>query len=366
MFSSTDKSLINLIYEASFVPERWQQVLNGLSAIAGCEQGAVFQVNGRAPGSFVSTEPARGTFESYFKEGWNNRDIITARMLERRPSRFMTTWDLFEGNEFEQTEYYREFAEPRGLGSCCGSLLPLSQNEFAAIVMARPWKEGPIAAAAVKKLNLLHPHLTRSFSTASRLAGERIHGALDILSRLHLPACALTSQARLRLWNPEYESLAPQVVAEHPERLAFIDPAADRVFAAILTKERSIASERAELTFPIKSRSAQPPCIGHLVPIRVPARDIFSSAEWLLILRPVILPQTINAALIETLFDLTTAETAIAGGLLTGKTLHQIAEERQSSVQTVRSQLKAIMSKTRTNRQLDVVRLLSETQLFVE
>jgi DNA-binding CsgD family transcriptional regulator len=48
--------------------------------------------------------------------------------------------------------------------------------------------------------------------------------------------------------------------------------------------------------------------------------------------------------------------------LILGKTIDQIALERKTSIETVRSQLKATMAKTGTSRQVDLVKLLSMTQ----
>jgi DNA-binding NarL/FixJ family response regulator len=61
---------------------------------------------------------------------------------------------------------------------------------------------------------------------------------------------------------------------------------------------------------------------------------------------------------LRTLFDLSTAEIAIAEGLIEGKRIREIARQRRVSVETVRSQLRAIFRKTGVARQTDLVRLL--------
>jgi len=364
MTFSVDESLIDRIHEASFIPERWLPLLEELMAIAGCSQVALLQYQQLGIGRFVANEPARATFEVYYKEGWASRDVVSARAIQQRAFHFTTTWDLFTAEEFEQTEFYQQLALRCGIGSCCGALIPLPDNELTGILMHRPWREGPVDASAVATLNALRPHLARAALTAARLALEQARAALDTLTRLRLPACALNGDGRLRLGNALFEALVPEVVKDRAQRLVFSAPEADRLFAETLERERKLTSGRTGLTFPVRSTDGQPPYAAHLVPICGDGRDVFASAQWLLIAVPVAPSGQVNFSLIESLFDFTAAETAVAGGLLAGKTVAQIAVDRQASVQTVRSQLKAVMGKTGTNRQADLVRLLSNTQVF--
>lgn len=58
-------------------------------------------------------------------------------------------------------------------------------------------------------------------------------------------------------------------------------------------------------------------------------------------------------------YRLTAAEAALAEGLLDGETIADIAASRKVSRETIRTQLKALFAKTETNRQADLVRMLS-------
>jgi DNA-binding CsgD family transcriptional regulator len=66
-----------------------------------------------------------------------------------------------------------------------------------------------------------------------------------------------------------------------------------------------------------------------------------------------------NLRAIRDAYGLTPAEQAIAEGLLRGKNLEEIANERAVGRETVRTQLKSLFDKTGTNRQAELVRLLS-------
>jgi DNA-binding CsgD family transcriptional regulator len=59
------------------------------------------------------------------------------------------------------------------------------------------------------------------------------------------------------------------------------------------------------------------------------------------------------------LFGLTPAEAQLAVALLAGKRLARIAAERGVQLPTVRNQLRAVLAKTGTGRQAELVRLLA-------
>jgi DNA-binding CsgD family transcriptional regulator len=62
--------------------------------------------------------------------------------------------------------------------------------------------------------------------------------------------------------------------------------------------------------------------------------------------------------MLQQLYGFTPAETEIANGLATGFSPEGIASIRGASVETVRSQIKSLLLKTDTRRQIDLVRLL--------
>ena len=62
-------------------------------------------------------------------------------------------------------------------------------------------------------------------------------------------------------------------------------------------------------------------------------------------------------------FGLTAAEALVSQALLQGATLHQIAEQRQVSLNTIRTLLARVLSKTGAHRQADLIRLLMPLML---
>ncbi|HEX3484749.1 MAG TPA: hypothetical protein VHT51_06785 [Micropepsaceae bacterium] len=65
------------------------------------------------------------------------------------------------------------------------------------------------------------------------------------------------------------------------------------------------------------------------------------------------------AGALRQLFRLSGAETAIAAGLVAGADIEQIAEMRHAKITTVRTQIAAMLLKTRTRRQGELIALFS-------
>ena len=71
-------------------------------------------------------------------------------------------------------------------------------------------------------------------------------------------------------------------------------------------------------------------------------------------------------ALLQQVFGLTRGETRLASQLLCGKSLQDIAEANGMSLGTVRTQAKAVLAKTNTSRQAELVALLTRLAVISE
>jgi DNA-binding CsgD family transcriptional regulator len=71
-------------------------------------------------------------------------------------------------------------------------------------------------------------------------------------------------------------------------------------------------------------------------------------------------------AILQQVFGLTKSEARVASKLVCGDTLQEIARSGGTSVGTVRSQAKSLFAKTRTNRQADLVALLTRLAMISE
>lgn len=108
------------------------------------------------------------------------------------------------------------------------------------------------------------------------------------------------------------------------------------------------------------------PLIARVVPVEGEAQaHLDGAALVLLLIDPEECPQP-SFGILKQVFDLTRTEARIAGQLLCGQTMQEIANRNRVSVGTIRSQTKAIFAKTQTNRQAELVGLLTRLALISE
>jgi DNA-binding CsgD family transcriptional regulator len=224
-------------------------------------------------------------------------------------------------------------------------------------MLTRRTERGPVERAVVQKLDELRPHLARSAFLSARLQLERARIASETLAVMGLPALVLNEQGKVLAANHLIEALTGHVQWRARDRVSLKDRAADNLLrdaiAAIDVAGGAVRS------FPVRDADTQAMMVAHVVPIRLSARDIFVRCAAALVLTPVTLPQAPPVELVQSLFDLTPAEARVARSLASGKTVEDIATDRGTTANTIRTHVRGVLEKTGCNRQVDIVALLT-------
>lgn len=110
--------------------------------------------------------------------------------------------------------------------------------------------------------------------------------------------------------------------------------------------------------FAIEAAECAPAIVAHLLPVAGAGHDIVATADRMLVLIPAAREAKIDRVILRALYDLTVAESEVAGGVAARRTIQEIAQARQASVDTVRTQLRRVFDKTGTSRQVDLARLV--------
>ena len=214
--------------------------------------------------------------------------------------------------------------------------------------------------AEVARLDALRPHLARAGLLAARWRLERLRSATEALATLGVPAAILDVEGRVLAANGLIEELTSHHVWLPRDRIALIEPAADKLLRNAIADLGNPAAASVR-SFPSKGASDRP-VVMHLIPVTGTARDLFGGGLGVLAITPLTRPAALDAELVQSLFDLTPTEARVAGSLAQGLTLSEIAERHKVKVSTVRSQLKAVFAKTGSNTQSQIVALLAAAQ----
>ena len=348
--------LIDRIYECSFAPDLWPEVLDELSRLADARGGVLFTARDRVS-RWTASPSICEHVETFMQGGWIGNCSRGRRLFGARHPGFLTDDDVYTPEELENDTNYNDFLRPRGLGHTAATAISLPTGDTGIICLERSLERGPVEPAVIRQLDRLRPHLARSAFLATRLQMERASVAGETFALIGLPALVLDDAGRVLSANDPTNAVSAFVRWGAQDRVSFRDPGADALLRQALDALDD-ESHGVTRTFAVRGGEDDSPVIANLVPIRGPARDIFVRCAAVLVFTPVGVPQAPAAELVQSLFDLTPAEARVARSLVIGKTLEEIATDNAISRNTVRTHLRGVMETTGCNRQAEVVALL--------
>lgn len=270
--------------------------------------------------------------------------------------------DLIAPNEFENSECYADYGRHLGLYDTVASVFETSTG-ICAFGVHRDKKEASFDKNDRRLIDLIIPHIKNSLDLNSRLIGEsRVNSILlDTLSRNGSAALVVDALLNIKYINVAAESYLKSCKSldishnklrslnHQIEELVRKSVNAIASLSATRTKEIRILGHEGEASFLLKFAPVPGGCFvnfsaGYLVVIFIERISEPISLDELLIQR----------------YRLTKAESRLAQAVASGETLRHFSERNNLGIETVRTQMKQILSKTGTHRQLDFIKLVTD------
>lgn len=355
--ATPDEKFVDQIYEAAVLPDLWPAVLDRLNAIGNGHFAALFSFS-RDDWRWIASEYGVRISQEYIAEGWPQRTDRLQRLFAAQHPGFLGDLDVYTLEEMDNEPVFTEFHRPRGLGWGTATAIPVPTGDTFVFDVERRFETGPVDRATIERLDGLRPHLARAALLSARLSFERARAAAIALEHLGLAAGLLGRKQQLIAANVMLMELMPAVLYDRQSRLACTDLKADVLLAQSLFQSASWGEARVR-SVPIGATDDRPPMIAHLIPVRRAANDVFPSASDILVVTPVLPTEVPAARILQGLFDLTPAEARVARGIAANQTLDKLAVTLGVSRETVRSQLKSVLAKTGTTRQVELAALLA-------
>jgi DNA-binding CsgD family transcriptional regulator len=353
---NAQSDLLDHVYEAAVVPEKWPAVLEMVCGVCDAQAGGLLYVGpGRLPVGLM-TEGYRATYEDFAVNGGRYANVRMERAMLRNHPGFLRDVDLCTLAELEADPIYRDFLRPHGLGWTVGTAVVQPEGRIHVFDFGRSIDRGPVAAASLPLLDELRPHLARAALLAARIAHECAEVTTRTLADLGLPAAVLGRDGSILVANPEFEAFRARL--DRDEVATARGPIDFDQLMYGATAAADPDGGGAVRSLPLPAKDGAPRHVVHLIPIRRSARDIFVGATTIAVIVAVAPSPVPSADLIGSLFDLTPAETRVVRAVAAGSTLADHATASHITVETVRSQLKIAMAKIGVGRQVDLVRLV--------
>jgi DNA-binding CsgD family transcriptional regulator len=335
-----------------------------MSAAADGAGGVLFTTNSNHVIG-VTTPNLTSIFEEFVRDGWAEKNVRPVRLAAANYPGFIREQDVFTDDELDNDPVYRDFYRKRGLGWATGTMVESPSGDSIVFSFERAYEKGPVPLSTVKQFDLLRPHLVRAALLSSRLGHERAVATAHALQSIGLPGAVLFRGGRLLAANDLFEQLMPSLFQDRRERLVLTDAAADALLAVALREDLFAGARTVVSSIPVAATERHAPLILHLLPVCGAAHDLFTRATSLLVVTPVDRAIVPNAHVLQGLFDLTPAEARVARGIGEAQSIDTVALSLGVSSETVRTQLKAVLSKTGLSRQQELISLLAGKALPV-
>lgn len=349
-------ALIDEIYEAGVLPERWPVVLDRLAAIADAKGTLLFAA---APGkpSWLSSEAIRSLVEDWINSPFLLKNPRGERLIPIKEPRFLTDLDALTMEEIEKDDYYQQFLKPRGLGWCVGTSIRSPSGDALVFSIEKAFDKGPVPAEIAAELDQLRPHLARAALLSGRIGLERARATVAAFEAMGLPAVVITPQGRALVVSAAVSQYASDIRIGARDEVQFANAAAQAILIETIEGRRPTGC-----SIPVAG-AGKVPFVAHVMPLRGAGLDVFSGAAFLLYITPVTQQVSPSGELLRALFDLSPAEARVAGLIAEGQSVDAIADSLAVTPNTVRTQLKAIFTKTGVGRQAELATLLSAAGL---
>lgn len=351
------ETLVDHIYEAGIVPERWPGVLDDLAQIADGEGAMIFSA-APGPSRWVSSPGIHERIDRWTKSPFATKNARSERLIPNIENRFLTDLDRFTPEELDNEPFYTQILRPSGLGWCVGTSIRSPAGDTLVVSLEKAFERGPVPRAIAEQLDELRPHLARAGVLAGRLGLDRARTAVATLELIGLPAAAVTQDGRAVAANAGFADSAACVGIGARDQVQFKAPAAQSMFLEALLRPASLAQTGRSI--PVAGTAESAPLIAHVLPLKLAGLDVFTGAVSILYLTPLTRQSSPAPELLQALFDLTPAESRVASLLVDGGSVDAITKLQGISANTVRTQLKAVFAKTGVERQAELVSLLGQ------
>ena len=276
---------------------------------------------------------------------------------------YASNLDVPNADRFAETRFYNEWAVPQGVAYAAGAVVIQEGAWLTQLFLQRAPLHTPFAREEIDQFNQMVPHLQRAIQMRQRFAelqlGQNfLAGGLDVLA---MPTLLFDEYGLVAQYNRSAAVLLNDRGSMRLDNghLQTQDKVTTRKLSLEIGKAiRASRGDGSDLnSVVLLHRADHLPLMLMIAPLRLSGSTPTHGAALLFAFDPEATP-SVTVDLVRRLFALSDAEAELSVALCCGKTLDDVATERGTSINTIKSQLKSIFLKTGTKRQSELVSLL--------
>ena len=361
--------VLGLLCESPLRDELWKPVLQRLCEITESRNG--FFVAGNSHNRLAvlaqaEDHPDDSTLATQHNERHSDKDPFRQSVLQSGRTGVVDGDEILPHAGLLRTHLYRDQLGPRGLRYALFVVTAASADRMEALSLWRTMSQGPFHEESRRLLNLLYPYIQRSMEMRHilRVTQRRLAGVEAMLDVSPTATFLVTRRGLVLHRNAAADALlaaADSLTLENETLVTASNQSRDALRTLMMktgeARDNVTAAPHANNTMTLQPTSSRHTLYILAVPLARAERNR-SGADVMLLVSDPGSPITLSHEILQSIYGLTPALADVANGLLKGYSLEYIATLRNVSIGTVRQQLKSILSKTETQKQSDLVRLL--------
>lgn len=367
-------ALVDAAYEAALEPQRWQEFCEALDTLIG---GAYVSLHGhdlttrRNQGMFYTRHAPE--FVASYMQRYDRLNPFPQAVKHHPLGVALNADEIVDKDRFIRTEFYNEWLRPQeNIRDGAGVLLSEQGARVILLSAHLPQRDAAIKMPRLMAtLKYVGPHMRRAvrhYSATSAKLGR----SLALESMLEEANCALLvldKQGRPLDVNDRASAMFRSGVLslDHDGILQVRDPNGAAFLKASLDALEGCHTGNKEDSAGIALGGANARGVLRTIPV-APSISLGGAKLFGAQRVPALIVSIMSAEpLLESArarFALSAAETAVLRGLLSGKAARALAAERDTSINTVRNQIGALLSKTGTSSQKEMLSLFARQSIL--
>ena len=360
-------ALIGDIYDAAFQPWLWANVLDNAARSVGGPAASVFSKDvTRSVQIFYQYGIDPGYVQLYVDK-YIKLDPSTNSQLFASVGDIISTKNFIAYDEFLETRFYKEWAQPQLLVDSANAVLEKSATDVAMFTVFRHKRDGLVNNEMRRRMQLLIPHVRRAVLVGRLLDRRKSEAAAfaDTFDRLsagmflveatghivhsNAAGCVLLSAGELLY------AAGSRLVAGEPK----IDELLQDAFMAASRGDGVIGAKG--IALPLASRGGES-YVAHVLPLTSGARrragTSYAAVAALFVHKAALdAPSPLEA--IAKAYKLTPTELRVLLAIVEVGGVPEVAGALGIAASTVKTHLSRLYGKTHTSRQADLVKLVA-------
>lgn len=361
-------ALVAGIYDAALAPDLWPGLLDACRQFVGGLSASIYAKDsaGLSGGIFFTDGHLLPEWGRLYFERYARLDPLTGGHLLSPLEEPMATADLMDPDEFRQSRFYREWAEPQGIVDFVTAPIEKRGGWGAMFGLFRHERDGFADTAVKERMRLLIPHIRRAVVIGRVIENGNLKAAdlSEAVDGLAAGMFLLDAKGRITHANAAgtallgkgvVEKLGGRIVADDPEANALLAKA----FATAAEGDGAVDRQGMSVALPGADGDSY---VAHILPLTSGARR-HTGTQYSVVAAMFVHRATLDTPaapeLMARTFGLTLSELRVLNAIVHVGGVPETAEELGIAETTVKTHLHHVFAKTGVARQADLVRLVA-------